>query len=134
MNLKLYSMKNDLLELSINPTRPELKIAEIFFDGAYHPWHVEWQKLEIKDFHADFETVKNKIIEYYKAEKESCTLENGATVRKPGRAELVTAEEEWQLQNCKIVDCNIDEDNKAIKLGLLYDGVCYKALGKTENI
>lgn len=128
MNLKLYSMKNDLLELSIEPVRPEIKIAEIFFEDLWHPWHCDWQKLIIKDFHADFETVKNKIIQYYKDEKTSCTLENGATIRKPGRAELSTTEEEWLLQNCKIVDCQIDEENKKIELGLWYDGVSYKVL------
>lgn len=123
-------MKNDLLELSIEPIVPQIKIAEIYFEDAWHPWHVEWQKLIIKDFHADFETVKSKIIQFYKDEKASCTLENGATIRKPGYAELTTEEEEWRLGHCKIVDCQIDEENKKIELALWYDEVSYKVLGR----
>ncbi len=127
MNLKLYSMNNDLLELSIEPVRPEVKIAEIFFDDAWHPWHPHWQALEINEFKTDFETVQAKIIQYYKDEKASCTLDNGATVRRPGRAELTTADEEWKLGNCKIVDFQVDEEKKKIKLSLSYDEVSYRS-------
>jgi hypothetical protein len=128
MRLKLYSIKNDLLELEIHPVRPNIIIAEIYFDGAWHPWHPQWQPLEIKGFHEDFDTVNNKLIEYYKAEKNSCTVEGGAVTRLPGRAELTTNEEEWKLNHCKIVDCQIDDEHKTIVLKLGYDEVCYKNL------
>ena len=127
-------MKNDLLELSIESVRPNLKIAEIFFEDAWHPWHVQWLNLEINKFLEDFEIVKNKLIQYYKDEKASCTLENGATIRKPGRAVLETAEEEWRFDNCKIVDCQINEENKKVGLSLWFDGVSYKILKSEENI
>jgi len=133
MDLKLYSMKNDLLELIITPVRPNIKIAEIFFEEAWHPWHAAWEILQIKEFKEDFETVQNKIIEYYKAEKASCTLESGATLRKPGRAALTTSDEEWRLENCKITDCQIDEEKKTIVLDLWFDGVCYKSFVTRED-
>ncbi len=136
MNLKLYSIKNDLLELSIEPVRPNIKIVEIHLEDGWHPWHCEWQKLKISNFDEDFETVKNKIIEYYKAETASCTLDCGAVTRKPGMAKLTAdyeeCTEEWQLENCKIVDCDIDDDNKKISIELWYDGARYEQHEKVD--
>jgi len=128
MELKLYSIKNDVLELSIKPVRPNITIGEIFFDDAWHPWHAHWEMLEIKEFDEEFEIVRDKIIQYYKDEKASCTLENGATLRKPGRATLTTCHEEWGLGNCKITQCEINEPDKTVKLGLVFDEVQYKSL------
>jgi hypothetical protein len=128
MILKLYSIANDLLELPLSTfPRPNIKIVEIYFDNNWHPWHGVWEPLKITDFKEDFETVKNKIIEYYKAETLNCAIE-GAVRRLPGYAMLLvpTYGEEWRLNNCKISDCNIDEKNKSVTIELSFDGVDYK--------
>lgn len=116
-------MKNDLLELEIHEVKPEIHFAEIFFDGCWHPWHSSLQLLEIKHFYEDFEIVKNKLIEYYKAETADWRT---APIIRGGKAELTTNEGEFNLENCKIVDCDIDEDTITINLKLSYDGISYK--------
>ena len=106
--------------------RPNVKIVELFFDGSWHPWHGTWESLKVTEFKEEFEIVKDKIIEYYKAEKLSCTLENGATIRKPGYAILLTDYgEEWLLCNCKISECDIDEKTRNITLEFSFDEVAY---------
>lgn len=40
MKLNLYSIKNDLLKLDMHLVRPNIKIAEIYFENAWYPWHV----------------------------------------------------------------------------------------------
>lgn len=127
MLLKLYSIKDDLLELAAESVRPNIKIAEIFYDGEWHPWHGTWEPLKITKFDEDFKVVRDKLIQYYKSEKSSCSLENGATIRKPGHALLLTDYgEEWRLGNCKISECNIDENNESVILELSFDEVSYK--------
>ena len=128
MLLKLYSIEGDLLELSTDNVYPHVNIVEIFYDGAYHPWHPIWEPLRIEKFNEDFDTVVNKVVEYYKAEKTSCTLENGTIVRRPGHAVLLTDfGEEWSLGNCKVSKFDVDENNKSVLMELSFDEVCYKA-------
>jgi len=134
MLLKLYSMKGDLLELSTDNVRPHVKIVEIFVDGAYHPWHPTWEPLRIEKFNEDFDTVVNKVVEYYKAEKASCMLEHGgAIIRRPGHAVLLTDfGEEWSLSNCKVSKFDVDENNKSVVMELSFDAVDYEA--NRENV
>jgi hypothetical protein len=120
-----------VLELSIKPVKPNLTIGEIYFDDAWHPWHTQWELLEIKEFNQEFEVVRDRIIQFYKDEKASCTLESGVTLRKPGRATMTSSDEEWGLGNCKITQCEINEPDKTVKLGLVFDEVQYKM--KNEN-
>ncbi len=132
MKLELYSCKNDSLELEIpNLVRPNLDICEIFFDGEYHPWFCNWQNITFDEFVEDFEAVKNKIVEYYKAEKASCmvrSIDGEVLQRKPGYARLTSSVEEFELYDVKVIQCGIDDNAKTIKLVLSHDGCKYKVL------
>jgi hypothetical protein len=137
MKLELHSVKDDVFEVETGWKRPMLKICEIYFDGAYHPWHWNWENLVIDDFVEDFEIVKEKIVDYYKAENLSCRLPREDCIddtpvyqRRPGWARLSATGEEWELRNCKIVGCDIDNENKKIRLELKFDEAGYKSYGK----
>lgn len=135
MLLQLYSIASDLLELPLSTyPRPNIKIVELYFDGSWHPWHGLWDRLKITDFSEDFETVRNKIVEYYKAETANCAIE-GATRRLPGYALLLEPKygEKWRLNNCVISDCSIDEKNKSVTIELAFDGVHYKNCNMNET-
>lgn len=123
MKLELRSLHNDLLELEIEGVRPQLTICEILIDGTYHPWHTTWENIKINNFLETFDIVKNKIINYYKAETASFKQPSGVVARLPGIGKLITDDEEWELLNCKVVDTKLES---IPYLELAFDGVKYK--------
>lgn len=127
MKLKLYSHKFDLLELEIGPVRPSISFCEILVDGAWYTWYSKWDELVIKDFHESPEVVKNKIVEFYKADRANSKVEtnDGSDCHKwiPGHAQLIDNVETWTLKNCKIVNCNLTKE--PISITLCFDGANY---------
>jgi hypothetical protein len=123
MKLELRSLQNVLLELEIEDIRPRINIGEILIDGRYYPWHGVWENLKIKEFLETNETVKNKVISFYKAETESSRDSQGIVKRMPGTAKLITDDECWELKNCKIVDTRLEPN---LWIELAFDGASYK--------
>jgi hypothetical protein len=127
MKLELHSHKNDILELELAEcVRPEIRICEILTDKGLEPWHATWKTLEIKKFTDDFDVVKTKIVDYYKAEWKSSQVDDGVCQRKPGFARLVSPEEEWTLFNCKVSEYSENSDKKELGFELFFDSVQYK--------
>jgi len=127
MKLRISSHKNDVLELEINNCRPMLQIGELVVNGESEVWHGRWKNLFIREFLEDYSIAKEKIVNFYHAEKEN-SKDGKATIRRPGRAELIRKEEKWDLANCKILNCIISDADKKIVLEIAYDGVYYHDL------
>jgi len=134
MKLELRSLNNDLLELEVVDVRPKITIGEIVIDGRYYPktiklisllyiWNAVWENIKIEQFLETNETVKNKVISFYKAETESSKDSQGIVQRRPGTAKLITDDEEWELFNCNIVDTRLEPN---LWIELAYDGAKYK--------
>lgn len=127
--LKIYSGHGDLLELNTKtPARPTIRICEICVDGHMEPWHPQWENLPITDFVEDYQTVKDKVIEFYKSETKSS--QDGPVVKRiPGEAEIYSefdnCNETWNLRNCRVVGCDFLDGEEKVVLELAFDGANY---------
>lgn len=122
-------MKNDVLELETEYikefTRPQLYIGGLEINDDWQPWHASWQPLKFNKFTEEFEIVKEKIVNFYGTEGQR-NPQTGCTARSAGWGELTTTDEQWLLQNLKIINCKINDNDKSISLELMFDGVSYK--------
>jgi hypothetical protein len=136
MKLEIHSMKDDILELeieNIKEHKPQLYIGGLEVNDGWEPWHAAWQTLKISKFTEEFEAVKEKIINFYAVEGQR-NFQTGSTTRTPGWGKLFIEHEEWIMQNLKIMNCKIRDDDKSIVLDLAFDGVNYKSKKPPEII
>ena len=125
MRFKLFSSYGDFLELNAETVRPSVNVTEIYFDGAFHPWNTTCVPLEMRSFEESFDTVKGKLIEFYKTDMQKWR-DSGFEAKAPYKAELSEGNQVWKLNRCKFSECEINEDNKTIYLKVNYDGVGYE--------
>jgi hypothetical protein len=118
-------MKNDVLILEVEAVRPKLYVGGLEINGDWQPWHATWQSLKIKKFNEAFEDAKIKISSFY-AEEGKRNPQTGCTTRSAGWGKMSSDEEQWTLQNLKILHCKIEDTDKSIEMELIFDGVNYK--------
>lgn len=136
MKLEIHSMKDDVLELEIETVkeyRPQLYIGGLEINDDWEPWHAAWQTLKITKFTEEFEAAKEKIVNFYAVEGQR-NPQTGSTARTPGWGKMSIEHEEWLLQNLKIMNCKINDNEKSIVLDLMFDGVSYKSTKPEEKI
>ena len=136
MRLEIRSMKDDLLDLEIENLkehRPQLYIGGLEINDDWEPWHASWKMLKINKFNEEFETVKEKILAFYAIEGQR-NPQTGSTARTPGWGKLSIENEEWLLQNLKILNCKVSDNDKSIVLDVMFDGVVYKSTKPEEKI
>lgn len=124
MKLEIHSMKDDALYLDIEVVRPKLYIGGLEVNDDWQPWHATWQSLKINKFNEEFETVKDKIITFYKMEG-TRNPQSGCTTRSAGWGKISNEGEQWLLQNLKILHCKIVDMDQSIELELIFDGAKY---------
>jgi len=123
MKLKLQSAHDDILELEIGNITPQLNMGEISVGGDSMIWHACWSNMIIKEFKEDLETVKKKVIDFYNAESKN-SKKGEVFVRKPGKAELSTEYEKFELLKCKPMNFKVLSNGSAY-LELNFDGCKY---------
>jgi hypothetical protein len=136
MKLEIHSMKDDLLEFELEDVkeyRPQLYIGGLDVNGDWQPWHATWKSLKLNKFIEEFEIIKDKILKFYTAEGQR-NPQTGNTSRSPGWGKLTSDNEQWLIQNLKILNCEINDTDKSINLELMFDSVSYKNYKKEDKI